>query len=231
MATQSKVTLADQLRTLEAGIKANLTDVQNMIVGGTTMTIADVTAKIDSFLAAQTNTVNTKNGYHAAVVAEQASNVAARTFRTQLEGYVVLRYGKANPILSQFGFTPLKAKKTTTAVKAVAVLKVKATRAARHTMGKVQKKQIKGVIDPSVAEALAAVAAAAKAGEATDMQLTTTSGGAAEGQQGTAAPIVATPALAVAAHPAMPAPAAAPAAPVPVASTSAPTGEVASGGK
>jgi hypothetical protein len=169
--TQSKLTLGDQLRTLEAGIKANLTDVQSIVVVGAPMTIPDITAKIDSFLAAQTNTLNLKNSYHAAVVAEQTTNVAARAFRTQMEGYCITRYGKTNPILSQFGFTPTKSKKSTTAVKAVAVLKVKATRAARHTMGKVQKKAVKGTVDPSIAEALATAATAASAGEAPAVQV------------------------------------------------------------
>ena len=155
MATTSKVTLGDRLRALEAGIKANFTDVQNVIVGGTTYTVPQLEAQIEAYLAAQTLTVTTGNAYHAAVAAEKTSNAAATVFRSGVEAYAVSRYGKTSPILSQLGFTPAKAKKTTAAVKAVAVLKVKATRKARNTMGKKEKLKIKGTIDPAIAATLA----------------------------------------------------------------------------
>jgi len=159
MTTASKVTLGDRLRALEAGIKANFTDVQNVIVGGTTYTVPQLEAQIETFLAAQTLTVTTSNAFHAAVAAEKASNVAATAFRSQVEAYAISRYGKTSALLSQLGFTPAKAKKTTAAIKAVAVLKVKATRKARNTMGKKQKLVIKGTVDPSIAASLAGTAA------------------------------------------------------------------------
>jgi hypothetical protein len=143
MATGSKTTLGDRLRALEAGIKANFTDVQNMIIGLSTFTVPQLEAQIETFLAAQTLTVTTKNAFHAAVAAEKASNLAATAFRSQVQAYAISRYGKTNPILSQLGFTPAKSEKTTAAVKAVAVLKVKATRKARNTMGKKQKATIR----------------------------------------------------------------------------------------
>jgi len=143
MATTSKVTLGDRLRALEAGIKANFT-------------VPELTAKIDSFLAAQTTAVMATNAYHAAIGAEKASNALAVVFRGQVEGFAVARYGKTNPILSQLGLTPAKSKKPSAAVKAVAVLKVKATRKARNTMGKRQKEKVVGAVDPAIAAALAA---------------------------------------------------------------------------
>jgi hypothetical protein len=147
MATTNKVTFGEQLRTLENGIKANFTAVTSVIIGGVTYAIADLTTKIESFLTAQADTAAAQSAYHQAVTAEKASDAAARVFRSQVQAYAVSRYGKTNPILTQLSFTPAKAKKTTAAIKAVAVLKVKATRAARHTMGKKQKKVIKGSVD------------------------------------------------------------------------------------
>jgi uncharacterized protein YyaL (SSP411 family) len=169
MTTTNKVTFGEQLRTLENGIKANFTDVASVIVGGVTYTIAELTAKIDAFLAAQAATVAAQSAYHQAVTAEKVSDAAARVFRSQVQAYAVSRYGKTNPILTQLSFTPAKAKKTTAAIKAVAVLKVKATRAARHTMNKKQKKDIKGSVDPSIAQALASetVSASEPAGQGT----------------------------------------------------------------
>jgi hypothetical protein len=158
VATQSKLTLGDELRMLETGMKANLTDVQTLIVGGVTYTLAEAIAKIDGFLQTINDTTTAKNSYHTAVTTEKTYNVAARAFRTQMQGYVVARYGKDSPKLAEFSFTPSKPKKTTTAIKAIAVAKVKATRAARHTMGKKQKLKVTGVVDPALVAALSEVA-------------------------------------------------------------------------
>jgi hypothetical protein len=160
MATASKSSLGDQLRTLEAGIKANFTDVQTVIVGGATYTPPQLEAQIETFLAAQTLTLTTGNAYHAAVAAEKTSDASAKTFRSQIEAYAISRYGKTSPILSQLGFTPAKPKKVTTAVKAVAVLKVKATRMARNTMGRKQKLKIVGTVNPSIVAAISGAAEA-----------------------------------------------------------------------
>ena len=154
MATTSKTTLGDELRNLQNGINANLHDA-TVIVGGVTFTGAQLSAQIDTFIAAQTSTVTAKNTYHTAVTNEKTSNANARIFRSQMQAYVVGRYGKTNPILTTFGFAGAKTKKTTAAVKAVAVLKLKATRKARGTMSKKEKAKIKGTVDPSIAATLA----------------------------------------------------------------------------
>ncbi len=160
MVTQSKITLGDQLRTLEAGIKANMSNVLTLVVGEVTYTVTELIAKIEALIQAQTDALNAKNDFHAAVAAEKTSNTAARVLRAQMHGYAVSRYGSTNPILSQFSFTPRKPKKTTAATKAVAALKVKATREARNTLGPVQKAKIKGSVDPAIAAALATKASA-----------------------------------------------------------------------
>jgi hypothetical protein len=162
MATTSKTTLGDELRNLQSGVNANLHDA-TVIIGGVTYTGPQLSALIDTFLKAQADTVASKNSYHTTVINEKTSNLNARTFRAQVKGYVIGRYGKTNPILTTFGFVTTKSKKTTSAVKAVAVLKLKATRKARGTMSKKEKAKIKGSVDPSIAASLAGTAAAAAA--------------------------------------------------------------------
>jgi hypothetical protein len=61
-------------------------------------------------------------------------------------------FGKASPVLGDFGYTTKTAQKPSAAIKAVAVEKRAATRAARHTQGKRQKAKITGtppVVVPS----------------------------------------------------------------------------------
>jgi hypothetical protein len=150
MKSTSKQTLATDLVTLKTGLTANLTAGETIILGGATYTVPQLTAAIDGFLAEQAKTVTAKNAYTVAVANEKASNASARALRSLLQGYASTRYGKDNPILSQFGFPPANPKKPSTAVKAVAVLKNKATRADRGTTGKAAKAKIKGSVDPSI---------------------------------------------------------------------------------
>jgi hypothetical protein len=146
MSTQSKVTLADELRMLESGIKANPNDFQNVGVGGTTFDLNGLIQHLDAFLAVLDAATKAKTDWHTAVTNQKASGSAARVFREQIRGLCIALYGKTSAKLGEFGFVPAKAKKTTAAIKALAVLKLKATRKARHTMGKKQKLSIKGTV-------------------------------------------------------------------------------------
>ena len=83
--------------------------------------------------------------------------------------WVEAAYRGAPSLLADFGLAPPKVRTPLTAEqKAAAVAKREATRAARHTMGKVQKKSVKGTVvttapaaQPSVAAAPVALSSAA----------------------------------------------------------------------
>ncbi len=86
------------------------------------------------------------------------------------EVYLLLRsaligqYGKqANATLNDFGMRPPKSTAATTKVKAEAVDKRAATRVARHTMGKVQRKAVTGASVPTPAPVTTAAPVAAPA--------------------------------------------------------------------
>jgi hypothetical protein len=83
---------------------------------------------------------------------QATEDVAAKTHKVhlQLRSILVGQYGNdANAILNDFGMQSRKASGAKTVkVKAEAVLKRKATRAARHTMGSVQRKAVTGESAP-----------------------------------------------------------------------------------
>jgi hypothetical protein len=69
--------------------------------------------------------------------------------RQNLTTYILGSYGaSALQMLQDFGFTPPKPRggRKTASSKAQAVVQAKATRVARHTMGKRQKSKIKGSV-------------------------------------------------------------------------------------
>jgi mono/diheme cytochrome c family protein len=156
MTTKSRLMIGDELRTMGVAIQANHTDEDRILLGGVQYSVADINAKIQTFLAAQARTVSALNAFHEAVAAERASNAEAKAFRSQVQGYAIACHGKDSPVVAQYGFPAAGPRKTTAATKAVAALKVKATRAARGTLGKKQRAKIKGVVDPAIAAALAA---------------------------------------------------------------------------
>jgi hypothetical protein len=61
-----------------------------------------------------------------------------------VQTYARYAYATDTATLADFGFGPVKHTEPSPAVKAAAAVKARATRAARHTMGKVQKKAITG---------------------------------------------------------------------------------------
>ena len=76
---------------------------------------------------------------------ERAALAVALPLRSNVKSFLDGRLGKQNSDLQTFGFKPAKTPDTTVAAKATGIARTKATRAARHTMGSQQKKDIHGV--------------------------------------------------------------------------------------
>ena len=99
------------------------------------------------------------------VATSRVSREKVREMRRALKGYILSAYGpQAVQMLADFGFSLPKTKSAkTAATTASAVVKGKATRVARHTMGKKQKSLIHGTpaTEPAKVEASPAPAAVA----------------------------------------------------------------------
>jgi hypothetical protein len=66
-----------------------------------------------------------------------------------LKGYVQATYGKSSQTVAAFGYKPAEAPVKSAETKAAAVVKLRATRSARHTMGSKQRQSIKGAAPSS----------------------------------------------------------------------------------
>ena len=73
-----------------------------------------------------------------------------------LKAWVVSQFGADSQEAKEFGFLPAKSTPKSAATKAQAVAKSLATRQARHTMGRKQKKGIKGTVVAPAAPAVPA---------------------------------------------------------------------------
>jgi hypothetical protein len=165
----NKVSLVLQLIT---GTKKHFPNAsQSLEFGGATRTVTALTQLCQSFVDLREAVVTSQAATKAKVAAERAQTPPLLAVIGEFVAFVKATFGKQPDVLADFGLAPPKARALQTAEqKAVAAAKRKATRQARHTMGKVQKKDVKGavnatlVVTPAAAPPPAALPAPATSG-------------------------------------------------------------------
>ena len=145
---------------LITGYQAHLASASTL-VDGVLMTGADVIALLQGRVSKVTTVVTSRAAYQAAVKAAAASESSTAATVSALIESVYVAYGNAPDILSDFGLAPHRKGVLTPAQRIAATEKAKATRAARHTMGKKQKAAITGQTPATTATATPAVTPAA----------------------------------------------------------------------
>ena len=148
MNTTGKNSLAALVRQLITGVNRHYPDgSQKLQVGGATFTVTGLTEVMQAFVDNRQAVEVSKAATRAKVQTERAQAPAQlaviRAFETVIRG----AFGSSADVLANFGLAPPKVRVTRTAEeKAVSAAKSAATREARGTMGKNQKKKIKGSI-------------------------------------------------------------------------------------
>jgi hypothetical protein len=154
---------------------------QELVFGGATQTVAEVTAKLQTIPALRAATTQAQSTAHAKVVTEEAQLPALLAFMTAYAAFLKAMFGNTPDVLADFGLEPKKAPTPLTAAQqAAAVAKRKATRTARGTRGAVQKKAVKGNVTGVVVTPVTAApepASPAPANAATPAAPTTPAGG------------------------------------------------------
>jgi hypothetical protein len=167
------------------GIEKHLQNTPSLPLRGSAYTPAELVKLIQSRIDSAGTAATTKATWHSNVLAERAQNTSLTAVLRELRQYVIHAFGETSPVLADFGFAPPKRATRTPEQKAAAAAKAKATRAARHTMGKKQKKSVKGTV-PAAAPATSPSPAAAPAVTASPGATATPSG--SSGPPGTAIP-------------------------------------------
>jgi hypothetical protein len=120
---------------------------QQLQVGGATFTVTGLTALFQSFVDNRAAVEASKAATKAKLQAESAQAPSQLAVIRAFETVVRSTFGSSADVLADFGLAPPKARVARTAEeKAVSAAKRAATRAARGTLGKNQKKAIKGAI-------------------------------------------------------------------------------------
>jgi hypothetical protein len=162
MANQNRPTVKERYGAAATGTTKRITG--NVTLGGVTYTPPSLAAV---FLAANA-AIDTADAAHKQwlddVAAMDEAKAKANALFKLLRSYVISQYGEDNlSVLGDFGMTAPKTKPAkSSATKAAAAQKAKATRQVRHTMGKKQRQQVKATVEVPVA-AITATAPAASA--------------------------------------------------------------------
>jgi hypothetical protein len=131
---------------LIAGLGKHASTVPSFVVGNTTYKPADLVSIIQTRITAADTTLSTRATWQNALQAERDARARTRAVVSGLKQTLQVMFAGSLDSLADFGLAPPKPRVITPEKKALAAAKAKATREARHTMGKNQKKDIKGTV-------------------------------------------------------------------------------------
>jgi hypothetical protein len=139
---------AVQVTNIITGTKKHLPNgSQPVPIGGATMTVDQVTAKMQTFVDNRDAVDTAKAAFTVKVAAARAQAPSLLAIIAAFVAYVRLTFGNSADVLADFDLAPPKVRTPMTAeAKAVAAAKRVATRAARGTTSKKAKKDVKGNI-------------------------------------------------------------------------------------
>ncbi|MDP9152247.1 MAG: hypothetical protein M3O36_20170, partial [Myxococcota bacterium] len=145
--TTTKSTAAALAEQLIAGTNKHLSNTTQLLLIGGSFTPAQVTAQLQALVNLRRDVDASKASTKAKLAAEKTDMPALRTFLRAFVTFVKAAYGTRPDALADFGLhAPKPRTPPTVQARAAADAKRKATRAARHTMGTVQKKSVKGAV-------------------------------------------------------------------------------------
>jgi hypothetical protein len=145
MSTTNRTTQQAADQKLVDGLTKHQSSLPSFLIRGTSYKAADVIGIVQAQVNAAKTTYSSRAVWQNAVKTERDERAKNKPFVSALKQTLQAMFSDSVDSLADFGLTPRKPRVITPAKKAAAALKAKATREARHTMGKIQKKDIKGV--------------------------------------------------------------------------------------
>jgi hypothetical protein len=141
---------ADQ--SLLDGINKHSATMPTVIVAGAAVPLKDITTTLQARIEAAKNVTPAKATWQVAVAADRDQRAKSKTLVTVLKQTLVLHFDGQVETLADFGLTGRKTTVVSPETRVAAAAKAKATRAARHTMGKKQKAKIKAAVPAAAPE-------------------------------------------------------------------------------
>jgi hypothetical protein len=140
-------TTADQ--TLADGLNKHSATIPPIFVAGATVPLKDIITTLQTRVTASKNVQPARATWLAAVKADRDERATSETLVSAVKQSLLVFFAGQVDTLSDFGLTGRKAPVVSPEVRVAAAAKAKATREARHTLGKAQKAKIKGTVTPT----------------------------------------------------------------------------------
>jgi hypothetical protein len=149
---------------LIVGLQKHEQTMPSLTIGGTLYKTPDVVSVLQALINSAQTVISSKATWQANIVMDDNVRAKNKAVLSGLRQSLLVAFGNSVDVLADFGMTPRKVPAARTPEeKAAVTAKAAATRAARHTMGKKQKAQIKGSAAPP-APGVTPVAVAPQAG-------------------------------------------------------------------
>jgi hypothetical protein len=143
---KNKPTRKSRLRTLISGVQKQLSG-SSLALSGQTLSADQLVLRIQQDIDLTDAATLARTAWIEKVQLERNSHQELAPLLRALRSLVFSKFGDTNnaaSVLGEFGFAPRKVAQRPSATKAGAAVKSRATRSARHTMGKRQKAGVKG---------------------------------------------------------------------------------------
>jgi len=154
--SQDNATVVDVCTKRLNALKSYVDGKAQINVGGKKQKASQVVAIYQSCLDSRAALATKRAEVKAAMATRTSAEQARRSADRAVKAWVVNEFGEGSQQAIDFGFPPPKKATRTVESKVNAVALAKATRAARHTMGKKQKSLIKGTMVAPTAPAVPA---------------------------------------------------------------------------
>jgi hypothetical protein len=139
---KARVNEVAALQKLVDGLTQHASTAPSVILAGVTLKPSDIVAKLQARLAVANAVTTAAATWHGTVQNDLAAAEQIKPLVATVKQALLAAYSTQLDVLGDFGLTPRKKAVVSPATRAAAALKAKATRAARGTMGAVQKAAI-----------------------------------------------------------------------------------------
>src|ERR1700722_11983686 len=146
MTTRNTTKIADTSSKRISGLTKHVSAKTGISINQESMKLSDVVAVYQATIDARTALQSQRDAAKIALQNWEEANASQSSIDKGLKSWVDVTYGLDSQEARDMGFAPRKIGTKTVATKQAAVDQAEATRAARHTMGKRQKADIKGVV-------------------------------------------------------------------------------------
>jgi hypothetical protein len=131
------------------GLNKHAASIPGIVIAGASATTKDIVVTLQSRVDSAKAVQSSRATWLAAVQADRVLRDKTKTYVSGLRQALLVAFAGQIDVLADFGLTPRKPRVVTPEEKVATAAKAKATRVARHTMGKKQKAAIKGTVAPT----------------------------------------------------------------------------------